>query len=168
MLTTCRQPVFGTESSTAVVEPSIHHNQALCSKFYMPVDECRAHSCLFLYYELQFWAFKINFKISPCFFLYVKMKKVKLYQKKSEMAPRSCKQLGKNAKVSIVTKYLHPNRLINEVLQNYESNHRLNNCIVVRMEERKVNRCNQLVIELKHKDFKTNDGEPQEIYAVTR
>ena len=84
------------------------------------------------------------------------------------MAHHSGKRLGKDAKVSVMTKYLHPSRLINEVLQNYESNHRLNNCIVVRMEEKKVNRCNQLVMVLKHKDFKTNDGEPEEIYAVTR
>ena len=36
------------------------------------------------------------------------------------------------------------------------------------MEEKKVNRRNQLVMVLKHEDFKTNDGEPEEIYAVTR
>ena len=46
--------VFGTESSAAVVEPRIFHNRALFSKFYMPVHECRAHSFLFLYHELQF------------------------------------------------------------------------------------------------------------------
>ena len=68
------------------------------------------------------------------------------------MAPRLYKRLGKNTKVSITTKYLYPSRLIYEVLQNYESDHRLNNCIVVRMEEKKVNRHNQLVIVLKHKD----------------
>ena len=84
------------------------------------------------------------------------------------MAHLSGKRLGKDAKVSVMTKYLYPSRTINEVLQNYESNHRLNNCIVVRMEEKKVNRRNQLVMVLKHKDFKTNDGEPEEIYAVTR
>ena len=67
-----------------------------------------------------------------------------------------------------MTNYLHPSRPINEVVQNYESNHRLNNCIVVRMEDKKVNPCNQLVIVLKDKDFKTNDGAPEEIYSVTR
>ena len=36
------------------------------------------------------------------------------------------------------------------------------------MEEKKVSRRNQLVIVLKHKNFKTNDGEPGEIYSVTR
>ena len=84
------------------------------------------------------------------------------------MAHRSGKRLGKDAKVSVMTKYLHPSRLINEVLQNYESNNRLNNCIIVRMEEKKVNRHYQLVIVLKHEELKTNDGEPEEIYAVTR
>ena len=91
----------------------------------------------------------------------MKKRKNFINSKKYEVAPRSCKRLGKNAKVSIMTKYLHPSRLINEVLQNYESNHRLNNCM-------KVNRHNQLVMVLKHEDFKTNDGEPKKIYAVTR
>ena len=80
------------------------------------------------------------------------------------MAHHLGKQLGKNAKVPIMIKYVHPSRLINEVLQNYELNHRLNNCIVVRMEEKKVNRRNVL----KEEDFKTNDGEPEVIYSVIR
>ena len=67
-------------------------------------------------------------------------------------------------KVSVMTKFLHPCRLINEVLQNYESNQ--NNRIIVRMEGTKGNRRNQLVINLKHKDFKTNDGTPEKIFLV--
>ena len=39
--------VFNTESGAAVVEPSIFDNQVFFSKFYTPVDECWAHSCLF-------------------------------------------------------------------------------------------------------------------------
>ena len=78
------------------------------------------------------------------------------------------KQLGKSIKVSNMTKYLCSSRLNNEVLQNYESNHRLYNCIVFRMEEKKVNRYNSLVILLKYKDFKTNDGEQYEIYSVIK
>ena len=96
------------------------------------------------------------------------MKRKKFLSKKYKIAHFLGKKLGKNAKVSIMTNYLRPGRLINEILQNYESNHRLNNCIVVRMEEKKVNCCNQLVIMLKYKDFKTNDGELEEIYFVTR
>ena len=34
------------------------------------------------------------------------------------------------------------------------------------MEEKKNNHCNQLVMVLKYKDFKINDGEPEETYAV--
>ena len=83
MPTAALDSVFGTESSAAVVEPSIFDNQALFSKFCMPVDECRAHSCLFLYHELQFWAFKIDFQNLPLFFLlYVKMKRGKNFIKK--------------------------------------------------------------------------------------
>ena len=64
--------VIGTESGAAIVEPSIFDNQVLFSKFYMPVDECRAHSCLFSYYELQFWAFKIDFQNLPLFFFVIR------------------------------------------------------------------------------------------------
>ena len=76
--------------------------------------------------------------------------------------------MDKNTKVSVMMKYHQPSGLINEVLQNYKSNQRLNNCIIVRLEKKNVNCRNQLVIMLKHEDFKTNDGEPEEIYTVIR
>ena len=46
--------------------------------------------------------------------------------------------MGKDAKVSVLTKYLHPSRLINQVLPNAESNLRLQNCIIVRLEVTKL------------------------------
>ena len=50
------------------------------------------------------------------------------------------KQLDKNTKVPVMTKYLHPSRLINEGIQNYESNHGLNTkYVVVGMEEKEIN-----------------------------
>ena len=72
MPTAALDSVFGTESSVAIVEPSIFNNQALFSEFYMPVHERRAHSCLFLYHELQFWAFKIDFQNLPLFFFVIR------------------------------------------------------------------------------------------------
>ena len=104
LLTAALDSVFGTES-----EPSIFDNQAFFSKFYMPADEYHAHSCFFLYHELQFWAFKIDLQNLPLLFLlYVKMKKSKNFIKKYIMAPHLCKQLGKNAKIPVMKKYLHP------------------------------------------------------------
>ena len=82
--------------------------------------------------------------------------------------PRKRKRLGKDAKVEVLTKYLHPSRLIQSTLPNLQSNHRLPNCAVVRRETRKVNRREQVVVILHHNDFKTNDGEFEEIYAVPR
>ena len=87
IVTICRaalDSVPNTESSVAIVEPSIFHNQALFSKFYMTVDGCRTHSCLFLYHELQFWTFKIDFQNLPLFSFVIckNMKKIKIFIKK--------------------------------------------------------------------------------------
>ena len=82
--------------------------------------------------------------------------------------PRKRKHLGKDAKVEVLTKYLHPSRLIQSTLPNLQSNHRLPNCAVVRQESRKVNRREQFVVILNHEDFKTSDGEFEEIYTVPR
>ena len=84
------------------------------------------------------------------------------------MARRGKKRMGKDAKVSVLTKYLHPSRLINQVLPNAESNLRLQNCIIVRLEVKKIRRLDQLAVVLKHDDFKTNDGAFEEIYTVSR
>ena len=53
-------------------------------------------------------------------------------------------------------------------MKNLESNHRLQDCIVIRMKVRKVNRRDQLVIVMKHDDFKMHNGALEEIYCVFR
>ena len=53
LLTVAIDSVPNTASIATVVEPSMFDNQVLFSKFYMPVDEYRAHFCLFFYHELQ-------------------------------------------------------------------------------------------------------------------
>ena len=55
------------------------------------------------------------------------------------MARRTKKRLGKDAKVSVLSRYFHPSRLISSTLPNKETNHRLEDCIVVRMVVKKVN-----------------------------
>lgn len=84
------------------------------------------------------------------------------------MARRTTKRLGKDAKAVVLAKYLHPSKIISTTLTNLESNHRLQDCIVIRMEVKKVNRRDQLVIVMKHDDFKTHDGALEEIYCVSR
>ena len=76
--------------------------------------------------------------------------------------------MGKDAKVSVLTKYLHPSRLITQVLPNVETNHRLENCVVIRLEVKKIRKKDQLAIVLKHDDFKTNDGAFEELHTVSR
>lgn len=84
------------------------------------------------------------------------------------MARSTKKRLGKDAKVSIIVRYLHPSRLISTTMPNVASNQRIEDCIVIRMAVKKVNRRDQLVIVMKHDNFKTNDGAPEEIYSVSR
>ena len=84
------------------------------------------------------------------------------------MARRTKKRLGKDAKVSVLSRYLHPSRLISSTLPNKETNHRLEDCIVVRMVVKKVNRRDQLVVVMKHDSFKTHDGAYEDIYTVPR
>ena len=56
------------------------------------------------------------------------------------MAQWTKKRLGKDAKVPVLSRYLHSSRLISSTLPNKEANHRLEDCIVVRMVVKKVNR----------------------------
>lgn len=84
------------------------------------------------------------------------------------MARRTKKRLGKDAKVSVLARYLHPSRLISSTLPNIENNYRLEDCIVVRMVMKKVNRRDQLVVVMKHDSFKTHDGAYEDIYTVPR
>ena len=81
------------------------------------------------------------------------------------MARRAKKRMGKDAKVSVLSKYLHPSRLVKQVLPNVEANHRLQNCVVIRLELKKIRRQDQLAVVLKHDDFKTHDGADQELKA---
>ncbi len=84
------------------------------------------------------------------------------------MVRRAKKRLGKDAKVSILAKYLHPSRLVSSTLPNIESNHRVENCVIIGTAVKKVHRRDQVVVLLKHDSFKTNDGESEEIYGVPR
>ena len=93
------------------------------------------------------------------------LRKKKIYDEKNEKMSINLengtidkKRLGKDAKVSVLFGYLHPPRLISSTLPNIEINHRLEDCIVVRMVVKKVNWCDQLVVVLKHDSFKTHDG----------
>lgn len=64
--------------------------------------------------------------------------------------PRKRKHLDKDAKVQVSSKYLHPSILIQSTLPNLQSNHRLENCAVVKRETRKVNCRQQVVVVLYH------------------
>ena len=84
------------------------------------------------------------------------------------MARKPKKRFGKGAKVTCMIKYLHPSRLISSTLPNTTANHRLDGCMVVGKDSRVVHRKEKSVIIVHHEDFKTTDGEPEDLYALPR
>ena len=87
-----------------------------------------------------------------------------------EMAwqPENKKRFGKGAKVTCLIKYVHPSSRVSSTLQNATANSRLEECTVVGRDSKVVNQKEKAVIIVNHDDFKTADGEPEEIYAVPR
>ena len=63
---------------------------------------------------------KIDSKKSKDFFLHAR----EYFHQNGE---EKKKRLGKDAKVMVLSKYLHPSRLIQSALQNIQANHRLGN-----------------------------------------
>ena len=78
------------------------------------------------------------------------------------------KRFGKGAKVSCMIKYLHPSRLVSSTLPNTTANFRLEGCTVVGRDNKVINRKEKPVFIVHHEDFKTTDGEPEDIYALPR
>ena len=63
---------------------------------------------------------------------------------------------------------MHPSRLVSSTLQNTTANSRLEECTVVGRDSKVVNQKEKAVIIVNHDDFKTADGEPEELYALPR
>ena len=73
------------------------------------------------------------------------------------------KRLGVGANCSVLLKYLHPAKYIDETYVNYDKKKRLEDCTAYRQEVRTVNRKEQVVILLRH-----DDHTDREIYACRR
>ena len=83
------------------------------------------------------------------------------------MAPQ-LRRLGVGAKVTCLSKFVHPSQHIRDKYPNPVSGHRLEGCVVVRQELKKVSRRDQLCIVVHHDEFKTADGTIVELHAVKR
>ena len=70
------------------------------------------------------------------------------------------KRLGVGANCTVLIKYLHPAKYIDETYVNYDKKKRLDNCTAYHQEVRMVNRKEPVVILLHH-----DDHTDQEIYA---
>ena len=71
--------------------------------------------------------------------------------------------------VSCLIKFLHPSQLIRNKFPNPTSGQRLEGCITVCQEVKRINRKDQLSIVIHHNDFKEADEEMfQELYAVKK
>ena len=94
--------------------------------------------------------------------------KILASQRTEKMSPRK-KTHGEGGTVSCLIKFLHPSQLIRNKFPNPTSGQRLEGCITVRQEVKRINRKDQLSIVIHHDDFKEADEETfQELYAVKK
>ena len=84
-----------------------------------------------------------------------------------KMALQLC-QLGVRAKCSCLSCFVHPPQHIRDKYPNPVSGHRLEGCLTIHQEVKKVSRRDQLCIIIHHDDFKMADGEFIELHAVKR
>jgi hypothetical protein len=82
------------------------------------------------------------------------------------MAPR-IKTLGKDAIISVLSKFIHPSEHIRKAFLNPEKGHRLEGCQVIRQEVKTINRKEQLAVVFHHPEFSSN-GDPIDLYAVQK
>ena len=68
----------------------------------------------------------------------------------------------------MLIKYLHPSRLVSSTIQDATANSRLEECTVVGRDGKVVNWKEKAVIIVNHDDFKTADGESEELYALPK
>ena len=83
------------------------------------------------------------------------------------MALQLCR-LGVGAKVTCLSKFVHPSQHICDKYPNPVSGHCLEGCVVVRQELKKVSRHDQLCVVAHHDEFKTADSTIVEVHAVKR
>ena len=75
---------------------------------------------------------------------------------------------GIGATVSCLTKFLHPSELIQNKFPNPVNGQRLDGCITVHEELKKINRKDQLSLIVQHVDFVNNDGEPVLLHGIKK
>ena len=70
--------------------------------------------------------------------------------------------VGVGAECTVLSKFLHPSKKIDEVLVNRTAHHRLSQLIAIRKEAKRVNRRDQICIVFRHESFS------HEIYCCQR
>ena len=75
--------------------------------------------------------------------------------------------ISKDTIVSVLLRYLHPSHLVQMTFPNQLNGQRLEGCVVVGRQERKINRKMQTAIIVHHEAFK-NEDRFQEVYAVAQ
>ena len=83
------------------------------------------------------------------------------------MAPRSDNH-GVSAIVSALLRFIHPSKHIRNKFPNVVQGQRLENCETIRQEVKKVSRKEQLVLVVRHEDFKNPDDSYIELHGVKR
>ena len=84
-----------------------------------------------------------------------------------KMAPQR-KNHGKGVEVSCLIKFLHPSELIRKAYPNPLNQQWLENCITLRQDVKKIKQKEQLSLIMTHNDFKDDNSELLQLYAVKR
>ena len=77
--------------------------------------------------------------------------------------PRRRKQMGVGATIKVMKRFVHPSALIREKFKNPKKGERLEDCLVIKKEEKLVSRRQQTCIVFRHNAF-----ENVELHAVER
>ena len=84
-----------------------------------------------------------------------------------DMPPRK-KCHGKGAIVSSLIQFIHPSEYIRNKFPNAVNGKRLDSCITVCQEVKKINRREQLSLVVTHEDFVNGEGNPQQLHRVKK
>ena len=78
------------------------------------------------------------------------------------------KNHGKGMEVSCLIKFLHPSELIRKAFPNPMNQQQLENCTTLHQDVKKIRQKEQVSLIMTHNDFKDDDGELLELYAVKK
>ena len=82
--------------------------------------------------------------------------------------PKTTMTLGADATISVLSRFIHPTRVIQDAFPNRDHKHRLEGMRALRTEVKRVRRKNQKCVVFASDEVTDDNGEPVELYACGR